>query len=286
MEYPLSQQGFSLETKTEEDLPDVCVDRDAIEQAVLNLLHNAVKYSGGSRDIGLSLQKKENHAIIKIVDHGIGIAPQEQQKIFDKFYRVPSPENERIVGTGLGLALVSHIVEAHKGRLEIESTLGKGSTFSIYLPGLKDNLEYESYEVLTAADGEEGYYLIKEKKPDLIILDLMLPKMNGYELCRKVRNEGVTTPILMLTARGEEMDRVLGLDMGADDYVTKPFSVPELLARIRAIIRRIQKAKTGDLPSDLKFGKISINFKSFEARSWMRCGDMISIRQLAQWIII
>lgn len=134
MEYPLSQQGFALEVKTEEGLPDVCVDRDAIEQAVLNLLHNAVKYSGESRDIGLSLQKKENHAMIKVVDHGIGIAPQEQQKIFDKFYRVPSPENERIVGTGLGLALVSHIVEAHLGRLEIESTLGKGSTFSIYLP--------------------------------------------------------------------------------------------------------------------------------------------------------
>ena len=145
---------------------------------------------------------------------------------------------------------------------------------SAILRGLKDNLEYESYEVLTAADGEEGYHLIKEKKPDLIILDLMLPKMNGYELCRKVRNEGVTTPILMLTARGEEMDRVLGLDLGADDYVTKPFSVPELLARIRAIIRRIQKAKTGDLPSDLKFGEISVDFKCFEARKGDEVLDM------------
>jgi two-component system response regulator VicR len=142
------------------------------------------------------------------------------------------------------------------------------------LRGLKDNLEYESYTVLTAADGEEGYYLIKEKKPDLIILDLMLPKMNGYELCRKVRNEGVTTPILMLTARGEEMDRVLGLDLGADDYVTKPFSVPELLARIRAIIRRIQKAKTGDMPSNLHFGEVSVDFMRFEARKGDKVLDM------------
>jgi DNA-binding response OmpR family regulator len=134
------------------------------------------------------------------------------------------------------------------------------------LRGLKDNLEYESYEVLTAQDGEQGYGLIQEKKPDLIILDLMLPKMSGYEVCRKVRDEGITTPILMLTARGEEMDRVVGLDLGADDYVTKPFSVPELLARIRAIIRRVQKAKTGDLPGELKFGEISIDFKCFEAR--------------------
>jgi DNA-binding response OmpR family regulator len=142
------------------------------------------------------------------------------------------------------------------------------------LRGLKDNLEYESYEVLTAVDGEEGYFLIREKKPDLIILDLMLPKMNGYELCRKVRHEGVTTPILMLTARGEEMDRVLGLDMGADDYVTKPFSVPELLARIRAIIRRIQKAKAGDLPNDLKIGDVAIDFKCFEARKRDEVLDM------------
>jgi len=134
------------------------------------------------------------------------------------------------------------------------------------LRGLKDNLEYESYEVLTATDGEEGYCLIREKKPDLIILDLMLPKMSGYELCRKVREEGLKNPILMLTARGEEVDRVLGLDLGADDYVTKPFSVPELLARIRAILRRMRQSKAGDLPNELHFDDVSIDFKRFEAR--------------------
>jgi len=134
------------------------------------------------------------------------------------------------------------------------------------LRGLKDNLEYESYEVLTAVDGDQGYCLIREKKPDLIILDLMLPKMNGYELCRKVRQEGVNTPILMLTARGEEVDRVLGLDLGADDYVTKPFSVPELLARVRAILRRVQRSKTGNLPDKLHVGNLIIDFKRFEAR--------------------
>jgi len=134
------------------------------------------------------------------------------------------------------------------------------------LRGIKDNLEYESYEVLTAVDGDQGYCLIREKKPDLIILDLMLPKMNGYELCRRVRQEGVNTPILMLTARGEEVDRVLGLDLGADDYVTKPFSVPELLARIRAILRRVQRSKTGDLPDKLHIGNLLIDFKRFEAR--------------------
>jgi len=142
------------------------------------------------------------------------------------------------------------------------------------LRGLKDNLEYDKYEVLTATDGEQGYCLIQEKKPDLIILDLMLPKMSGYELCRKVREEGLTTPILMLTARGEEVDRVLGLDLGADDYVTKPFSVPELLARVRAILRRVQQSKKGPLPNELRFGKVFIDFKRFEAR---RAGKVLNM---------
>ena len=134
------------------------------------------------------------------------------------------------------------------------------------LRGLKDNLEFESYEVLTAEDGERGFAVLKETRPDLVILDLMLPKMSGYELCRKVRKEGLTTPVLMLTARGEEKDRVAGLDQGADDYVTKPFSVPELLARIRALIRRVDLAKTGDLPAELRFDDVAIDFKRFEAR--------------------
>lgn len=139
MEYPLSQQGFRLDVQTEESLTKVRVDRDAMEQALLNLLHNAMKYSGESKEIGLHLKKKDSHALIQVIDRGIGIDPKEQKHIFEKFYRIPSPENERIVGTGLGLALVSHIVEAHGGYLGLESTPGKGSTFSIYLPLEKES---------------------------------------------------------------------------------------------------------------------------------------------------
>lgn len=142
------------------------------------------------------------------------------------------------------------------------------------LRGLKDNLEYERYEVLTAADGEQGYCLIQEKKPDLIILDLMLPKMSGFEVCRKLREEGLTVPILMLTARGEETDRVLGLNLGADDYVTKPFSVPELLARVRALFRRVEHAKSGNLPQELRLGEVFVDFKRFEARKAGKVLDM------------
>lgn len=132
------------------------------------------------------------------------------------------------------------------------------------LRGLTDNLKFESYEVLAAADGEAGYRLIREKNPDLIILDLMLPKLSGYELCRKVRGEGVTTPILMLTARGEEADRVLGLDLGADDYVTKPFSVRELLARVRALLRRTQPSPEA-FPDELRFDDVVVDFRRYEA---------------------
>jgi len=131
------------------------------------------------------------------------------------------------------------------------------------LRGLRDNLEYESYEVYTATDGEQGYRLIQKHHPHLIVLDLMMPRMSGYELCRKVRSEGIATPILMLTARSEEADRVRGFDLGADDYVTKPFSVPELLARIRAILRRVKPSTA--LPDRLHFDDVSVDFKRFEA---------------------
>jgi DNA-binding response OmpR family regulator len=131
------------------------------------------------------------------------------------------------------------------------------------LRGLNDNLRFEHYEVLTATDGETGYRLAIEKKPELVILDLMLPKMNGLELCRKLRSEGFLSPIMMLTARGEESDRVLGLDLGADDYVTKPFSVRELLARVRALLRRGQMQES--LPGELRFDDVVVDFIRYEA---------------------
>jgi serine phosphatase RsbU (regulator of sigma subunit) len=106
------------------------------------------------------------------------------------------------------------------------------------LRGLADNLRMEPYEVLTAADGSDGFRVVCEANPDLVILDLMLPGLNGYDVCRRIRGRGLQTPILMLTADDQESSRVQGFDAGADDYVSKPFSVRELLGRIRAILRR------------------------------------------------
>jgi len=111
------------------------------------------------------------------------------------------------------------------------------------LRGLKDNFEYKGYNVLTAADGETGLNAALNGKPDLIILDIMLPKINGYEICRLIRQEKLDMPIIMLTAKGEESDIILGLNLGADDYVTKPFSIKELLARSAAFLRRSRQGE-------------------------------------------
>ena len=140
------------------------------------------------------------------------------------------------------------------------------------LRGLADNLRLESHEVVTAADGETGYRLARDQHPDVIVLDLMLPRMSGYEVCRKLRAEGITTPIVMLTARGEEADRILGLDLGADDYLTKPFSLGELMARIRALLRRTQPVKTR--PDELRFDDVLIDFRRYEARRGTQLLDL------------
>ncbi len=130
--------------------------------------------------------------------------------------------------------------------------------------GLKDNLEFEGYEVLIAEDGQAALDVIASNTFDLILLDVMLPKVSGFDVCKKIRKEGNTTPIILLTAKGEEIDKVLGLELGADDYVTKPFSLRELLARIKAVLRRGESLqKSSD--TIVNIGRLSVNFGSYNA---------------------
>ena len=128
---------------------------------------------------------------------------------------------------------------------------------------LMDELESEGYRVYTAGDGKEGFALVHEKNPDLIILDIMLPGMDGYEVCKQLRSKGNTTPIIMLTVKNKEIDKVLGLELGADDYVTKPFSVRELSARVKTIFRRLEEYS--DDSSVCLIGETSIDFRKYEA---------------------
>ena len=128
---------------------------------------------------------------------------------------------------------------------------------------LVDNLIYEGHEAEAVADGAEGLERALAIKPDLILLDVVLPTMDGYEVCRRLRARGSATPIIMLTARGEEVDKVLGLELGADDYVTKPVGVRELMARIKAVLRRGEPATAAG--AVLEFGPARIDFDRHEA---------------------
>ncbi|MFA6109268.1 MAG: response regulator transcription factor [Candidatus Latescibacterota bacterium] len=125
---------------------------------------------------------------------------------------------------------------------------------------LQENLEFEGYRVLAAVDGQQGLELALTGKPDLILLDVMLPGLNGYELCRRLRQQDVNTPVIFLTARGEEADKVRGLDLGGDDYLTKPVGILELLARIKAVLRRAQPQAAASEPEPLVFGRVRVDF--------------------------
>ncbi|NIT56216.1 MAG: response regulator, partial [Aliifodinibius sp.] len=130
--------------------------------------------------------------------------------------------------------------------------------------GLKDNLEFEGYSVEFAEDGTTGLQMILEDTYDLIILDIMLPRMSGFDVCKKAREKGISTPIIMLTAKGEEIDKVLGLELGADDYITKPFSLRELLARIKAVLRRKNESSPGD-DNKITIGRLTVDISTYDA---------------------
>jgi two-component system alkaline phosphatase synthesis response regulator PhoP len=133
--------------------------------------------------------------------------------------------------------------------------------------GLESALQDEGYETHTARTGPDGLRLAKERLPDLLILDLMLPGMSGLEICKRLRDEGIKTPVIMLTSKAEEDDKVLGLELGADDYVTKPFSLRELLARVRAHLRREEVTspmEAGAKPEKYGFGDVVVDFKRHE----------------------
>lgn len=144
------------------------------------------------------------------------------------------------------------------------------------LLGLKDDLEFEGYEVAVADNGRDGYTLAKNEEFNLIILDILLPELTGFEICKKLREEQVKTPILMLTAaKTEEMDKVMGLEMGADDYVTKPVGSREMVARVKAILRRAGGEKK--IEDIFEFGEVSVDFKRHEV---LKAGEKIHLTAL------
>jgi DNA-binding response OmpR family regulator len=133
------------------------------------------------------------------------------------------------------------------------------------LAGLRDNLEFEGYTVFTSDRGDTGLKLWQSEDFDLLILDVMLPGLSGFEVLKQGRKQNFKTPVILLTARGEELDKVLGLELGADDYITKPFSLRELLARIKAILRRSQGQSNQNSSELIEIGRLKVSFKTLEA---------------------
>jgi DNA-binding response OmpR family regulator len=130
--------------------------------------------------------------------------------------------------------------------------------------GLCEALRAEGYDVTDCCSGSEALPLFKQRRPDLVLLDIMLPGKSGYDLCREIRATRSRVPILMLSAKGQEIDKVVGLELGADDYVTKPFSLRELLARVQALLRRADftASPAGNVPDEIKFGKVRVDTKA------------------------
>lgn len=138
--------------------------------------------------------------------------------------------------------------------------------------GLRDNFEYEGYEVISADDGVTGLERALSDSPDLVVLDVMMPRMSGLDVCKQLKAKRPAVPIIMLTARGQEIDKVVGLELGADDYVTKPFSIRELMARVKAVLRR---ASTSAPASEIyRFSDVEVNVRSNEVR---RNGELVDL---------
>src|ERR1700682_4577678 len=138
--------------------------------------------------------------------------------------------------------------------------------------GLRDNFEYEGYDVISAADGVAGLERALADAPDLVVLDVMMPRMSGLDVCKQLKTKRPSLPIIMLTARGQEIDKVVGLELGADDYVTKPFSIRELMARVKAVLRRA--SPHAPAPEAYRFSDVEVNIRANEVR---RAGNLIDL---------
>ncbi|MGN6402649.1 MAG: ATP-binding response regulator, partial [Flavisolibacter sp.] len=305
---------FIVECKIVED--PVYIDVDMWEKIIMNLLSNALKYTEEGQ-IKLLLQQNKNSIMVAVSDTGIGIAKEEQSKIFDRFHRVQNRHGRSQEGSGIGLAMVQELIKLHNGSIHVESEPGKGSTFIVAIPTGKDHLANEkiissqpstfklshaeiyieealkwlpdqalrnkkalyneklgtqslkkkfkvlladdnadmreyvtrllstNYDVTAVANGRMALEKINEQIPDLIISDVMMPDVDGFELVKQIKSNTTTsqTPIILLSARAGEEATLEGLQAGVDDYLIKPFSAKELLSRIESVIKLYQTRK-------------------------------------------
>ncbi len=245
-------------------------DQPLLVTALANLVSNAIAYSPDGSSVSISRRRRGDNIEIAVTDRGIGIARADQERVFERFFRVDKARSRATGGTGLGLAIVKHVAANHNGSIRLWSQPGTGSTFTLSIPAYPDDrrrigrtrglatpmtsvlivedeesladplaflLRKEGFEATVVADGPSALAEFERAGADIVLLDLMLPGMSGTDVCKQLRSRS-SVPVIMVTARDSEIDKVVGLELGADDYVTKPYSARELIARIRAVLRR------------------------------------------------
>lgn len=296
---PLARQRqIELRLERDAELPVIGADADKLDSVITNLLSNAMKFTPAGGTVEIKTVRRGDKACVYVRDSGIGIAPEDHKRVFERFVQLDGSTSRRYSGTGLGLALVKEIVELHGGRISLESEVGKGTTFWFELPITEPPTEAQrqatslvrscrfadlvvceseapeppsepplvaqsdsplilvvddtpemrrlvaavlkdQYRVVTACDGEEGTQAALRESPDLILSDVMMPVVDGYEFCRRIKGNPVTMriPFVLLTAKADRTMKIEGLDTGADDYLVKPFDAEELRARVRSLLR-------------------------------------------------
>ena len=245
-------------------------DQSLLVTAIANLVSNAIAYSPNESSVSISRRRRGDNIEIAVTDRGIGIARADQERVFERFFRVDKARSRATGGTGLGLAIVKHVAANHNGSIRLWSQPGTGSTFTLSIPAYPEHedefgrarglarqmtsvlivedeesladplaflLRKEGFEATVVADGPSALAEFERAGADIVLLDLMLPGMSGTDVCKQLRSRS-SVPVIMVTARDSEIDKVVGLELGADDYVTKPYSARELIARIRAVLRR------------------------------------------------
>jgi DNA-binding response OmpR family regulator/signal transduction histidine kinase len=268
-------------------------DLSLLTQALMNLVDNAIKYDSTGNDVRLLAEAFGASVRLVVEDHGPGIPVEDRDRVFAAYERLDRDRLSERTGSGLGLAVVRTIAESLGGRVWLEETPGGGTRAVLsfrderghvtailviednrdYAATLGANLRREGYDVALAHTGVDGLEQARRDPADLIILDLMLPSMNGYTVLQRLRDSGVGAPVLIMTALGTEEEKLRGFALGADDYVVKPCGLLEMLARVRALLRRgPSPVATSRL---VAFGPLQVDLDAREVR---RGAEVVPLR--------
>ena len=271
--------------------PRVYGDRPRLDRALLNLVANAHHFAPDGGRITVAVKRTDDGMIRwSVTDDGPGISAADQAHLFEQFFVGRHDPNAPQEGVGLGLPRALAIAQAHGGSIEVRSRPGHGSHLHPCRPvrrttrgdvmkilvvddepdvvesvRLGFTLQWRDVDVLGAGDGEAALDIVEREHPDIVLLDVGLPGIDGYEVLRQIRAFS-DVPVVMLTARDDAMDKVKGLELGADDYVTKPFNHLELMARVKAVLRRLEMPPPTSRAPSFKSGDLEVDFAKQEAR--------------------